>query len=362
MLNLNFRVMKISKYLLVAAASVMLFSCAKDDNNGASLNGHVALSLKIVTPELGSKAAVGETTATEIAYTEVKVKVNAAAPVAGADEEGWVTLTKQQVTDGYTFWGVDSPTSVEVSINGGEASYTDLTAFKGEDGSAIDATTVPVYGESSDFTFVETGTNPDDAESPTYDIWEITVDAKIPVARLELSGITHKAHDAGMNCFYKTLSFKSINFSGLASGEFSNDAYTGSGEDTPWVETIAEAGTDFLADNVVFPAEENSCYAFYTFAKENVLPTVQFEFVNAAPAEEGATMGPTRYAVIKSFKDAGNGNTEITSFEAGKIYQVTAVEIADEDLSSDPTGNTLVALTVYVTVQDWTVVNTTVAF
>ena len=53
---------------------------------------------------------------------------------------------------------------------------------------------------------------------------------------------------------------------------------------------------------------------------------------------------------------------EITSFEAGKIYQVTAVEIADEDLSSDPTGNTLVALTVYVTVQDWTVVNTTVAF
>ena len=197
--------MKISKYLLVAAASVMLFGCAKDDNNGASLNGPVALSLKIATPELGSKAAVGETTATEIAYTEVKVKVNAAAPVADADEEGWVTLTKQQVTDGYTFWGVDSP---------------------------------------------------------TYDIWEITVDAKIPVARLELSGITHKAHDAGMNCFYKTLSFKSINFSGLAAGEFSNDAYIGSGEDTPWVETIAEAGTDFLADNVVFPAEENSCYAF----------------------------------------------------------------------------------------------------
>ena len=27
--------MKISKYLLVAAASVMLFSCAKDDNNGS---------------------------------------------------------------------------------------------------------------------------------------------------------------------------------------------------------------------------------------------------------------------------------------------------------------------------------------
>ena len=31
MLNLNFRVMKIGKYLMVAAASVMMFGCAKDD-------------------------------------------------------------------------------------------------------------------------------------------------------------------------------------------------------------------------------------------------------------------------------------------------------------------------------------------
>ena len=72
MLNLNFRVMKISKYLLVAAASVMLFSCAKDDNNGPKFDGPVALSIKIAAPELNSKAAVDPTTALAITYDKVR--------------------------------------------------------------------------------------------------------------------------------------------------------------------------------------------------------------------------------------------------------------------------------------------------
>lgn len=352
--------MKISKYLMVAAASVMLFSCAKDDNNGPKFDGPVALSIKIATPELNSKTSVDPTTATTITYTQVKVKLNAdqggTSGMEDADADGWLTLQASQVVesgDGYTFWNVENPQSVEVSINGGKASYTDLTDFTN-----VAATNVPVYGKSSDFTFVGTATN----NETQYDEYEVTVNAKIPVARLELSGIQHKAHADGEDCKYSALTLEGITImDAVQAGVYNEETnvFDGTAASTDDLEESVEAletiGNNFLADGAVFPVS-GKCYAFNMFSG---MPKIRFE--GTCTTADGALTDADRYAFITKFVNTTT-QEEITTFLPGNIYRMTSIEIPDDAYTSDPEGNTLVAVTVFVTVQPWTIVNTTVEF
>ena len=345
--------MKISKYFMVAAASIMMFGCAKEDNNGPKFDGPVALSIKIAAPELNSKAAVDPTAVTMITYEKVKVKLNAA---SGDNVNTWVELDAEQVDpsgEGYTFWNVDTPESVEVSINGGAESYEGLTNFEGKA-----ATEVPVYGKSSKFTFVGTATN----NGTQYDEYEITVDAKIPVARLELSGIRHKAHEEVKDCKYSALTLDKITImDAVAAGSYNEETnvFDGTAATTKDLEESVEAlettGNDFLAAGAVFPVT-GKCYAFNMFSG---MPKVRFEGV--CSTKDGVLTGALRYAFVTKFVNTTT-QEEITTFLPGNIYRMTSIEIPDDAYTSDPEGNTLVAVTVFVTVQPWTVVNTTVEF
>ena len=345
--------MKISKYFMVAAASVMMFGCAKEDNNGPKFDGPVALSIKIAAPELNSKAAVDPTTVTKITYDKVKVKLNAK---SGDDVNTWVELDAEQVDpsgEGYTFWNVENPQSVEVSINEGKESYTDLTDFEGKA-----ATEVPVYGKSSNFTFVGTATN----NGTQYDEYEITVNAKIPVARLELSGIQHKAHEEVKDCRYSALTLDKITImDAVAAGSYNEETnvFDGTAATTKDLEEEVEAletiDNNFLADGAVFPVSDK-CYAFNMFSGK---PKVRFDGV--CTTKDGMLTDAPRYAFVTKFVNSDT-QEEITSFLPGNIYRMTSIEIPDDAFTSDPEGNTLVAVTVFVTVQQWTVVNTTVEF
>ena len=345
--------MKISKYFMVAAASIMMFGCAKEDNNGPKFDGPVALSIKIAAPELNSKAAVDPTGVTMITYEKVKVKLNAA---DGDNVNTWVELDAEQVDpsgEGYTFWNVESPESVEVSINGGKASYTDLTDFTN-----VAATNVPVYGKSSDFTFVGTATN----NETQYDEYEVTVNAKIPVARLELSGIQHKAHEEGKECRYSALTLDKITImDAVQAGVYNEETnvFDGTAASTDDLEESFEAletiDNNFLADGAVFPVS-GKCYAFNMFSG---MPKIRFEGV--CTTKDGVLTDALRYAFVDKFVNSDT-KEEIASFLPGNIYQMTSIEIPDDAFTSDPEGNTLVAVTVFVTVQQWTVVNTTVEF
>lgn len=347
--------MKISKYFMVAAASIMMFGCAKEDNNGPKFDGPVALSIKIAAPELNSKAAVDPTAtaATTITYEKVKVKLNAA---SGDNVNTWVELDAEQVDpsgEGYTFWNVETPQSVEVSINGGAATYNDLTAFTG-----VPATDVPVYGKSSNFTFVGTATN----NGTQYDEYEITVNAKIPVARLELSGIQHKAHAEGKECKYSALTLDKITImDAVIAGVYNEETnvFDGTAASTDDLEETVEAlettGNDFLAAGAVFPVT-GKCYAFNMFSG---MPKVRFDGV--CTTKDGRLTDASRYAFVTKFVNSDT-QEEIISFLPGNIYRMTSIEIPDDAYTSDPEGNTLVAVTVFVTVQPWTVVNTSVEF
>ena len=121
------------------------------------------------------------------------------------------------------------------------------------------------------------------------------------------------------------------------------------------VEALETTGNDFLAAGAVFPVT-GKCYAFNMFSG---MPKVRFEGV--CSTKDGVLTGALRYAFVTKFVNTANSE-EITSFLPGNIYRMTSIEIPDDAYTSDPEGNTLVAVTVFVTVQQWTVVNTSVEF
>lgn len=323
--------MKISKYFMVAAASIMMFGCAKNDENKPNLadEGPVALTINIADPQLGSKAAVPGTTATELDYDEIEVKLEA---ISGGFD--WTTINVTDLKEGeadgtktYTFYNIVGATNIEVRINAdNDTDYDALETYKG-----IAAEAIPVHGSSS--TFTPTGETAENG-GIFYNLYETEVNVTIPVARLEFSGITHEIHAGGNDvCMYSSIEFDKIEILENASSE------------ALLSETV---GANFMTGP--YPTEENYCYAFNIFPS---MPMVRFVFtVDGSETEK-------RYAVVDSFKDE-DGN--IATFEAGKIYQVKDMVITDENLTPDPSGNTTVAVQVIVSVQEWSVVNTTVEF
>ncbi len=345
--------MKIGKYLMVAAASVMMFGCAKDDNNGPKFNGPAAVSINVV--DLVSKATPSTGQSIEIVPDEkgYEVKLNA---TSGEKVNEWVTIPADQLNGEYIFWNVEGQTSVEVRVNGGKPNYTSLDGLAN-----LTPANMAVYGKTETFTRTDVIEGEGANAGKQYDLYTATVEAKIPVARVEISGITH-VDEAEKECDYKTLTLNNIEFVGVHNA--ANYPYTTATGNVTLAAATDEALLEynFLAEGEgaggydVYPTD-GSCHAFNMFQTqmgENTLLRFDFE----GESKDGAIIaGSDRYAVVKTI----NGEENFT-FEAGKVYTITDVQIADGDITSDPTGNTSVAVNVIVTVQKWTVVPTTVDF
>ena len=345
--------MKISKYLLVAAASIMMFGCAKDDNNGASLNGHVALNLNIVSPM--SKAEGSGTTGeegvdvVEVTYTTFDVKVTGNGEATYNEgvpaEDGWYTYNLGATPTIY----VEDPTLVEVRINGGKSSYaiTDLNDLQ-----SINPTEMAAYGSTATFTRStnDEGESTETVGNTTYELYEANVDLEIPVARVEISGIQHV--DEGNECEYSALNLDNYTISNLpASVAYANAAFPAAKGEGNWVETI---NVDFMTLNTPYPTTEGNVYGCYILPTQ--APMLQFILTGTI---DGYVENGTRYATVKEI----NGTpAEDFAFEAGKIYRITDVKISDKDMGSDAEGNTQISLSINVTVDGWDVVDTSVAF
>ena len=348
MLNLNFRVMKISKYLLVAAASVMLFSCAKDDvQNGIVANGEpVALTVSIANSGVASKAGFTPSGNNILAYENEDVTITLHATSGNQT----ATLGENQT---HTFYNVEGPQYVEVSIRNGKGVYAqaDIEGLQ-----SIAASEMPAYGKSENITeanYVGTiaGVVGTADEGKEYKEYAVDVYVKIPVARLEMGGIHHEAHE-GETCLYGTLNFDNI----VVRNAPVSATYSVNSEESAFIadeevkdlieETIEAEGTNgFFPGKQTFPAaveEEVQCYAF-NFCTGS--PVIAFDFTDEK--------GEKQYAIVENFVGQEG---PITSFEAGKIYQIKSIEITDDDLTPDYDGNKLVAVTVTVEVQDWAIV------
>lgn len=340
MLNLNFSIMKINKYLLVAAASVMMFSCAKnDDVQGLADEGPVALTINLANSGLASKAGFTDGAAegqTILQYKPEEVEVTLH---YGNDE----TVTENLDADlTHTFYNIENPQYVEVSINGGVETYdaAAILALKNTEAAAM-----PAYGKSAQITeanYVGTITGEGEDADTEYKEYAVTVYAQIPVARLEMGGIHHV--DEG-TCLFGSLHFDQV----VLRGGQGTATYREDGEESVFVGETGVFGSADLTLSVDedftvgtnFPAD--GCYAF-NFPVGALV--VAFDFTDAN--------GDTQYAIVENFLDA-EGKT--VTFEAGKIYQIKTIEITDEDLTPDYEGNKTVAVTVTVEVQDWAIVS-----
>lgn len=376
--------MKIDKLFLLGLAGLAFTACSSDEDVTQTTlpAGKGAVTINITSPELTRATEAGKTANTVEVTGPVTITLEA---TTGGNT---ITLTQEQLADNskVTFWNVENPTKVTVSMNGGKASYESdaPTTFTQAPAS------VPAYGETSTFKLTEGTGSPtkdgsdheagvnDGDESKVYQIYTATVQLAIPVARLEVSGIQHVLSADGHltdDCAYQTLTIAGVYLdnvyatgngvtysngsfpcvSGIAPTDYSYDGTNGTGiaailkdEATP---------TDFLAVDGVWPTAGNA-YSYYFFGADGAgnLPKFKIYFDTSVAKDADHPLPAPRYAMITKYKKtAENGGGEITKFEPGHIYRITSAKLTDDNIVGDEEGNTLYGVEVTVEEATWTV-------
>lgn len=374
-----------NKYFMLGLAGLAFTACSNEENlEGVTpLDGKGVVTVQIVSPETVTKAMPTELPDATIP-TSVKV-VGDITVVLTADEGGAsTTLSASEIASGTTtvkFWNVSNPTKVVAYMNGapddGDYSAVSIVDYQHAPAS------IPAYGEAQP-QLTDQAMNPDldeanvenvgadaDDENTRYQMYEATVTMKIPVARLEVSGIKHRiasVHEED-DCEYKTLSIDGIYLDHIkatyGATQYSDYQYkadgTGTGAEAILSYDITTPNNDFLALGAVWP-ENGKAYAFNFFpgtsAADNPVLKIHFEHAEAADGEP-AKSSP-RYAMITKYVAGTTADDQVETaqaltLEAGKIYRITDTFIDDKNILGDEGGNTLYGVIVKVQEATWSV-------
>ena len=221
---------------------------------------------------------------------------------------------------------------------------------------------IPAYGETSVIKL--SGKTEEGEDGKKYEMYNATVTMSIPVARLEISGITHVDHASGDNggenaCKYKELSINGIYLDKVLATKGATsvtDYCYPAPEDgsiaAPILWDAISTPNDFLVKGAEWPAADISAkayaYNFYPSAGEQ--PIVKIYFANAISSDENNPVSKPRYAMIETY----NGRDDF-KFEAGHIYRITKVTLLDKNIIGDEEGNTTYGVDVTVTEAEWSV-------
>lgn len=348
--------MKINKLFLLGLAGLAFTACSSDEENqGSNLNGNGVVEVRIVNPTTRtvSDATQGSDPITVVPAEGTNYTVKLTASTGSATKT--VTAEELKNSNVVKFWDVKGPSKIEVWINGGDTKATGTASINELQGIAPE--NYPAYGSSDAFNLTgKTETN----DGKTYEMYSTSVELKLPVARLEVSGITHVDKDG--KCSYEELTIDGIYLDkiSLTDGggivDYSMPAVMSEDGET----TITPApilldeikGENFLAKDAVWPATATpaQCFSYYFYPNANQMPILKIYFANAKSNDPTQTYSEPRYAIVKSY----NGDPNF-KFEKGKIYRITNVELDDENIIGDEEGNALYGVNVTVTEAAWNI-------
>lgn len=381
--------MKLTKSLfMLCAAGLSLCACNSDENVNQLPDGVGMVEVKVYSPE--TKAVTNGSTGDEIEVTGPITVTLYATFVDSEGEESTPAEGMSVVLDGTNttakFWNVKSPSKVTASVNGGTYTYAD-TAINNATMQVAPAS-IPAYGQAKPSLSYDSSSpkfsDPDDEtvnantgdENKTYQIYTADIAMKIPVARLEVSGLSLKSGSeyTSLTLDGVYLDYISVNGPSWGNEDEGFETFTCDPVDYAFAATGAGTGAEAILKDAVdaefasgtFPTGSDVyAYNFYG-APEGTM--VNDTDVNDANAEiynpsfkmyfsEGSYTGTNpviypRFAFIKRFKDNA-GKTVV--LENGNVYKITGAELVDENIIGDEGGNTLYGVEVTVEKASWQV-------
>mgnify|MGYP001442062038 FL=1 len=357
--------MRLTKSLLWAFAGLGMFACSSEDvvPEGGDMSGNGVVEVKIVAPNDFTRSLENATTGDNNSNVKVKgtltIKLTA---TEGSDEEV-VQLDGSGTPINVKFWGVKNPQKVEAYINDGEkvTGTTSIVNLSAPNMQAMPEA-IPAYGETSVIKL--SGKTEEGEDGKKYEMYNATVTMSIPVARLEISGITHVDHASGDNggenaCKYKELSINGIYLDKVLATKGATsvtDYCYPAPEDgsiaAPILWDAISTPNDFLVKGAEWPAADipAKAYAYNFYPSAGEQPLVKIYFANATSIDSDNTLAQPRYAMIKTY----NRDPDF-KFEAGRIYRIKNVTLLDKNIIGDEEGNTTYGVDVTVEEAQWTV-------
>ena len=401
-----------NKYFMLGLAGLAFAACSNEedaiDNGNPTPEGSGAVTVRLVNPGIvPTKAVAAGTTAAPAIGGTIKVDLY-------DNQETTISQTIQIDADAVTtdteltFWNVTSPKKLVVSMNGGQKDYAAVTLTAIQD---YELTEIPAYGETTNFTLtsetgsptiandngagnisaaVGTGTEQganDGDQNKVYQLYTAKVTMAIPIARLEIGGITHK--DEGNSCEYKKLTIAGVYMDNLYTkgGSYTegtqadpDDGFMDSNfsdgtviQDYCWLEkqtpSLGTGETAVLKDEIPGEAADRSfltadkvwpendqvyAYNFYPASGNDNMPKFKIYFDDSEATDATHPLPDPRFAMVTSYKNVSGG--ELTAFEPGHIYTIEKAELDDDNILGDENGNKLYGVVVTVKEATWTVV------
>lgn len=386
--------MKMNKFFMLGLAGLAFAACSNEEeisNNG--ITDLSAVTIKISAPEMTrsvSPATPGDAATVEVTPAQ-GTTVTITLESSGDSQKIELTPEQWEAGQTVTFWNVNGPSKVSVSMNNGIASYAGIDIATGTPNLQVLPESIPVYGETQTITATTTSVTPRDYtttgddhqtgaaadgsdDNKTYQLYTATVNLEIPVARLEVSGIKHAHTLSNADCQYATLTIDGVYLDNVkATDEGQRKDYqfvkdgSGTGDEailkdeiqnspsfldgSSWPQAI-ESVPQAYAFNFYGPSEAEINAAGDDEAKQALNPKFKIYFENATAATGQDPVLAPRYAMITNYKDT-EGNSII--LENGHIYRIVEATLTDDNIIGDEGGNTLAAVEVTVVEASWTV-------
>ncbi len=369
--------MKTLKSLLMLCAGLSFCACSSD-NEPQFPEGKGMVEVKVVAPQTRAIANNGSTSNTIEIQGDITITLYAT--FDGVEGTKTATISRSDL-DGNgqgvaKFWNVQSPTKVTAKVNEGKNDYSSTSITTLEE--TLPAN-IPAYGEvvpqltnatqSPDLDGDDDNVNANEGDDKkTYQMYTATIQMEIPVARLEVSGIT-----------LSSTTYTSLNLAGVyldnvrENGSLWNDGfgnYNVAATDYKFADNAGTGSIAILSDdvntelvNATLPTSPKVyAYNFYAapadteYSTENAAsfnPSFKLYFNTGTSSE---TVSFPRFAFITSYKD---GEQQPMVLKNGHIYQITSATLLDKNIIGDESGNTTYGVEVTVKEAKWTIVPTT---